>query len=122
METFELLVPLIPLEMPVSRSPFLTLEDLRVTHCGTFAEPVLGFDSLWQRPSPQSAQEVVLDARPGPRDGDLLQTRTIADQGISITTSFYWPSPPRGPVAGYTAPLIRWVETSIQGIARSRSC
>jgi hypothetical protein len=47
----------------------------------------------------------------------LLQHRSIAcPDGIQIETSFYWPQPPRGATAGYTAPLVEWVETRITGI------
>jgi hypothetical protein len=48
-----------------------------------------------------------------------LQQRTFQGPGgISIKTSFYWPSPPGGLAIGYTAPLVRWVETVIEGYAR----
>jgi hypothetical protein len=114
--TFELEIQSIPLEVPVSRSPFFTAGDFPVSLLATYIEPVLGLDEIEQRPALRSAQEVVLAERPGPRDGDLPQTRTIADRGISITTSFHWPPPPAGSVGGYTAPLIRWVETTIEGI------
>lgn len=33
-----------------------------------------------------------------------------------ITTRFYWPPPPGGIIAGYTAPLVRWVDTVIEGL------
>ena len=34
----------------------------------------------------------------------------------AIRTSFYWPQPPSGIAAGYTAPLIAWKETRIEGL------
>lgn len=47
----------------------------------------------------------------------LRQTREFElGNGIAVQTTFYWPSPPSGPSAGYTAPLIAWVETRIQGL------
>lgn len=46
----------------------------------------------------------------------LLQDRAVARDDVAIDTSFYWPPPPTGAVAGYTAPLNRWVETTITGI------
>ena len=48
---------------------------------------------------------------------DLPQTRKMQDTGVTIETSFYWPPHPTGPTAGYTAPLIRWVQTTITGLA-----
>jgi hypothetical protein len=116
-ESFEILFQWIPLQVPVTQSPFITVGDLPVIHQSRYGRPVLGLDPSTQRPAPRGEQAVHLAARPGPRDGDLLQTRTIADGGISIATSFYWPPPPRGPTAGYTAPLIRWIETTIEGVA-----
>ena len=35
---------------------------------------------------------------------------------VGIATSFYWPPFPTGAVAGYTAPVDRWVETTITGV------
>jgi hypothetical protein len=39
---------------------------------------------------------------------------TVGD--VTIRTQFYWPPPPSGPTAGYTAPLVRWVETTLTGL------
>ncbi len=48
----------------------------------------------------------------------ILKTREAASRrdGIKITTSFYWPPEPTGAVAGYTAPLLSWDSTTIEGI------
>ncbi len=56
---------------------------------------------------------------PKPQPDDIPQERHIIlpQAGISIDTSFYWPPTPKGQHAGYTSPLIRWVETVIQGLA-----
>jgi len=46
----------------------------------------------------------------------MLQNRTFdGPSDVSIETSFYWPPYPKGPTAGYTAPLARWVQTRIEG-------
>ena len=46
-----------------------------------------------------------------------LQTRAVpGTNGVAVTTSFYWPKPPSGIVAGYTAPLVQFVETQIAGL------
>ena len=37
--------------------------------------------------------------------------------GVEVVTSYWWPPPPTGPTAGYTAPLIRWEQTTITGLA-----
>jgi hypothetical protein len=53
---------------------------------------------------------------PSPRVGDLLQERRLSGPGgVVIDTGFYWP-PPLDLVAGYTAPLSRWVQTTISGL------
>jgi len=54
-----------------------------------------------------------------PRFDDLLQMREFRDAktGVSIRTSFYWPN--EMGMAGYTAPLVRWVETTIEGLTRA---
>ena len=48
---------------------------------------------------------------------DLLQSRSVkSKEDRSIEIQFYWPAPPPGPTAGYTAPLKQWKETIIQGL------
>jgi hypothetical protein len=53
-----------------------------------------------------------------PDPNDLLQERTVASNGITIHTSFYYPPPPIGWAtwAGTTAPLKRWRQTVIEGL------
>jgi hypothetical protein len=49
--------------------------------------------------------------------GSLCQEREwIGKNGWRVETSFYWPEPPRGIVAGYTAPNIGFVETRLEGV------
>lgn len=36
--------------------------------------------------------------------------------GVTVTTSYWFPPPPRGFTAGYTAPVVKWEETTIQGL------
>ena len=50
------------------------------------------------------------------QEGSLLQTRSFSAGGISIETQFYWPPFPKGPTAGYTSPLEKWVQTTITGL------
>ena len=33
-----------------------------------------------------------------------------------MQTEFYWPPYPKGPTAGYTAPMEKWVSTKISGL------
>jgi hypothetical protein len=48
--------------------------------------------------------------------GTVLQDRTAHAEGVAIETSFFWPPPPTGVGAGYTAPLVAWKETQITGL------
>lgn len=46
----------------------------------------------------------------------LLQNRRAGREGIALDIGFYWPPPASGAVAGYTAPLVRWTQSTISGI------
>jgi hypothetical protein len=37
--------------------------------------------------------------------------------GLAVATAYWFPPPPRGPTAGYTAPIVKWEETTITGLA-----
>ncbi len=50
------------------------------------------------------------------QEGSMLQTRSFSEGGVSIETRFYWPPYPKGPTAGYTSPLEKWVQTIITGL------
>lgn len=104
-----------------SQSPVLTIRDLGVSYldarfldlAADYARP----ERSWNGGATTTTHDQVR-IRPAPRvqPGDLLQQRTITGGGgVQIVTSFYWPPTPKGMSAGYTAPLIRWVETTITG-------
>jgi hypothetical protein len=46
----------------------------------------------------------------------LSLARTNSGKTVTVQTSYYWPPPPQGVVAGYTAPLVQFVETRISGL------
>lgn len=49
--------------------------------------------------------------------GSILVERTFRNpRRVGIATRFYWPPAPTGPTAGYTAPLEKWVGTTISGL------
>ena len=50
------------------------------------------------------------------QEGSMLQTRSFTAGGVSVETQFYWPPFPKGPTAGYTSPLEKWVQTTITGL------
>lgn len=99
-----------------AESPFWTLEDAFVWVRARYERPVLGWNELDQDVGPKSEEVIILGPPVEPRDGDLLQVRSLARDGVELTTRFFWPPPPGGIVAGYTAPLVRWQETRIEGL------
>ncbi len=76
--------------------------------------PVPGWD--WTGPIMTTTDYATLCTCPHPRVGDVLKSRVFIDPGVATyDISFYWPPDP-GAAAGYTAPLVRWVETIITGL------
>ncbi len=105
---------------PSEKCPVITQRDFPGTakHLQvTYATPVLNWEDMGGI-FPAKEQYVQLTLPLSEHDHDLLQSRSLTtDDGVTITTQFYWPPEPTGIVAGYTAPLVRWVETTIEGLA-----
>ncbi|CAN5392904.1 hypothetical protein BH23VER1_BH23VER1_07400 [soil metagenome] len=79
-------------------------------------QPALDWDgSLIQR----TEDQVRLWVCPDPDVTNRVVRASNPSAPIQVTTSFYWPEPPRGPTAGYTAPLVKWEGTQIEGLASS---
>jgi Pyruvate phosphate dikinase, AMP/ATP-binding domain len=109
----------IPLLLAPADGPVTALRDYRLQLTVDYATPQTFLD--WDGTQATRTNEVVelgtcpVDNEIGP--GVTLQTRTFSGaRGLSVDTSFYWPAPPKGPTAGYTAPLHRWVQTTIKGL------
>jgi hypothetical protein len=105
----------IPSLVAPAESPLLVLEDfgclsLQVDHATPV--PAWGLFGL----ETTTTDSVLLCACPQPQPDDQPQTRLLAEGGFLAATSFFWPAPPSGIVAGYTAPLTRFVETEISGV------
>jgi hypothetical protein len=85
----------------------------------TYAVPVPVVD--WTGPTTRTEDYVVLtticpeETVLGPGD-TLVEDSIDGPAGLHVATSYYWPPPPTGPTAGYTAPLIKWGETIISGL------
>jgi hypothetical protein len=105
---------LIPTESPAKQGPLVFLRDTRLQLTVTYQHPQARLD--WQGPTNTLTDAIALVpvATVSPRS--QRQTRTFSGQGVTVTTGFYWPPPPAGPTAGYTAPLQAWVETTITGL------
>lgn len=79
-----------------------------------YAQPVPSLD--WSGPILTTTDSGRLCPCFTPRAGDVLQQRSLAEPGgVSILTQFYWP-PPLELAAGYTAPVSRFVGTTISGL------
>ncbi len=112
---YELITGCNEVRVRTDQSPLWTISDRTLDVHVQYSDPVFWID--WQgEAATRSEEDIQLYAQPETQKGDLLQERSCAGPGdVSISTTFYWPPPPTGAVAGYTAPLIRWAETVIEG-------
>jgi hypothetical protein len=113
--TYRLHTSNIPALVSTAESAVLTLQDFRdLTLEVEYGQPVLQWS--WEGPVMATRDQVRLCPVHQPSPEDLLQKRSFDDDdGATIETTFYWPPHPKGPTAGYTAPLARWVQTRIEG-------
>lgn len=109
---------MVPVDIGPRRLPIVFPDDLGFT---LFAEYENGVPYLDFNNTPQTrTEDVVLllecadQIELTPRH--LLQERSFVDGDANIAIEFYWPPFPTGAVAGYTAPLDRWVGTTISGV------
>ena len=113
--TCELHADNIPTQVSPAQSPLVTVNDFWLGLSAEYAQPVASVD-YGGDPITTTTDQIQLCSCSQPERGDLLQQRSFdGPNGVSITTSFYWPPWPKGIVIGYTAPLKRWVETVIEG-------
>lgn len=113
--TYRLSTGNIPALVSPRASAVLTARDLGYLSLEVeYERPVLQWD--WEGPTMTTRDQVWLCPAFEPSSEDLLQNRRFEGlDGVTIEVSFYWPPYPKGPTAGYTAPLARWVETKIAG-------
>jgi len=110
---------LVPTTVGPALIPIVFPQDIGFTLSAEFASPVPFLDFQGDVGS-RTAEEVVLHAclDQTPVTGrHMLQERSLSGAGASIETAFYWPPLLVGIIAGYTAPLDRWVGTTIGGVA-----
>ncbi|MGI8602732.1 MAG: PEP/pyruvate-binding domain-containing protein [Verrucomicrobiales bacterium] len=107
---------LVTTEVREPQSPVLTQTDFGKVLKVTYARPMPTFSDLGE-PATTSEEFARLVPESGITPTSLLQRREVTTQsGMAIEASFYWPESPKGVVAGYTAPLVQWVETKITGL------
>jgi hypothetical protein len=109
---------LVPTRIGPALIPIVFPDDLGFTLEADFdsSVPFLDFDgSVGLRREETVVLHACLDQRP--LTGlHLMQERSFSRGAASVGTTFYWPPFPTGAVAGYTAPLDRWVATTIAGV------
>ncbi len=117
--TFSLTMP-VPTSVAKRESPVRTLDDHYVQVEVTYATPQPWID--WMGPTTTTSEFATL----GPCPDDNVVTadtpkneETMTIGGITVHTAYWWPKPPRGPTAGYTAPLHKWDQTTITGLTSS---
>jgi hypothetical protein len=97
-------------------APLLTQQDFQVTLVVDYPRPMIKLD--YDTTPITTTQDVVL-LRPfvGHQTSDIAREYSFqTPSGVAIDTKFYWPKPPTGVVAGYTAPLVEFVQTKITGL------
>ena len=123
--TYEMKISEVRTLVAPSESPVLVITDF-ASFPGGLADGCFTLEVDYDRPVPtvdfQGPKMTTTDyglicTCPQAEVGELLQQRSLVGPGgITIDTSFYWPTPPEGFTAGYTAPLVRWVGTTISGL------
>lgn len=111
----------IPDKVSPSQSPILTIRDMGYGCLELSAE----YDKpeptvTWEGPGTTRNEIARMCQCVGDEGLGALQERIMTgSKGETITARFYWPPEPTGIGAGYTAPLVRWVETIITGYTTS---
>jgi hypothetical protein len=105
----------LPGEVAASGCPVIFLSDGRIELAAGYSVPQASWS--FDGPAPTLSDRVTLVPADPVGPLSLLQTRRMEHGDIMIETSFYWPPEPTGIVAGYTAPLQGWVETTITGLS-----
>ncbi|TNF34081.1 MAG: hypothetical protein EP329_07610 [Deltaproteobacteria bacterium] len=115
LRTFTLTAQVDRLSAP-SENPLRVLGDFSTRLEVQYATPQPDYG--WEGWTTVDTDWVRLGACPAeaPQPGELLQHREGTVGGVTVSVDFAWPPTPTGDVAGYTAPLSRWVETRITGL------
>lgn len=117
----ELAMVRIPSTQP-GDGPLMMLRDHRLSLTVTHAlpQPFLEYSPFAGGVVPTNVlQETVFLSPVTPVTAESLrQVRTLVPKGagLRVRTEFWWPPAPKGPTAGYTAPLQAWESTVIEGL------
>ena len=99
--------------------PLYGLGDFEVWFQAEYEIPLPDLD--WRGELAPTTVDLVKLTKGSPEDelptGSIVVERPFRNaRGVRIKTSSYWPPHPTGPIAGYTAPLEKWVGTTISGL------
>jgi hypothetical protein len=98
-----------------AQPPLFTQNDFETYVVVDYATPVPTISSIGEFTTTTS-EFAVLERRREPGPNDILMQRRLSNpNGVDIQISFYWPNEPPT-AAGYTAPLVRFVQTRIAGL------
>lgn len=105
----------LPTQRTVAEGPLTVLGDHVLSLAIRYAtpQPLLTYSGITNTLEDETVLE--LESLPGPKS--LPQERMLRSGKLEVRTRFYWPPAPTGAVAGYTAPLEAWIETTITGLA-----
>ncbi len=114
--TWAFLTDLSPTVIP-PQPPVVTPNDFSLTVTATYTTPQPEIDYNGDFIT-TTTDYIVLEPRRPLLPGSTLVHREMSnDKGVTVSTRFYWPNEP--PLsAGYTAPLVHFVETVITGVTR----
>jgi hypothetical protein len=101
-----------------ARGPVATLSDLRLIFRTMYStpQPSLELGGIGEIKMTTTLEDWAFLVPWTPVTGESLRQERSARSGQKrVETVFYWPPPPKGVVAGYTAPVQAWVETRLEG-------
>ncbi len=100
-------------------TPILLLKDLFFNAQAQYVTPVYYWS--WEGIDTRSEESVRLTTSCGAQEitarHELIKRQFNSGGAVTATSEYYWPPPPTGITAGYTAPLVKWVKTQITGLA-----
>lgn len=107
---------LVPTSVSGRAVPILFTDDLQFRAQAEYGTPQVTID--WEGSTTTLKDVVHLVPTPVVTPDSLAQERrfNLTNGAVQVVTHFFWPAPPRGVVAGYTAPCIAWVGTSLVGL------
>jgi hypothetical protein len=111
----------VPQAMPRNASPVIVPADFGFGLSVTWPQPVPYLDWL---EGPQTRTEDSITLWTSCPDTSVLEPGSMrveksyaGPDGLSVATAYWFPPQPRGPTAGYTAPIVKWEGTTITGLA-----